>query len=262
MIRAIVETITLSGTLFARTMGAKYRKSFLGYFWMVAPAIIVSAGACIASSSGILQPGTTTIPYPIFVFVGTLLWQSFAESATLAHQAVESSRSYLTRVYFPREAIILVQAYESILVSMVRVAVAIVFMIITGTASFYGAAMLVLCAALAVTLGIGVSLMTMPFTLLFSDLHNGIKLALGYGIFLTPALYTPSEHGIIGVFIRYNPVSPIMLAAREAIAGAPLSAPVSFQMVVVAALGLTILGVALMRISIPIVVERMLIGGR
>ena len=40
---------SLSWQIFARTLGAKYRKSYAGYFWMLAPAAAVTAGVTLAS---------------------------------------------------------------------------------------------------------------------------------------------------------------------------------------------------------------------
>lgn len=255
-------TLSLSWSLFGRTIGAKYRRSFLGYFWMVAPALVVSAGACIAYDSGLLRPGDTPLPYALFVFIGTLLWQTFAEAATLAHQAIEGARSYLTRVHFPREAIILAQAYESLFVASVRVFVALVFMAFTETLSVSSTGTLVLSVFLAALLGLGVSMLTMPFTILFSDLHHTIKLVLSYGIFLTPAMYLPAGDGVFATVVRYNPISPLMQAARDTAAGVALSMESELYVVMAASVFVTLGGVALVRIATPIVIERMLIGGR
>jgi len=262
MLADVRNTLSLSWSLFGRTIGAKYRRSFLGYFWMVAPALVVSAGACVAYDSGLLRPGDTTLPYALFVFIGTLLWQTFAETATLAHQAIEGARSYLTRVQFPREAIILAQACEAFFVTCVRVFVALLFMALTGTLSLSSAGTLLFCAFLAALLGLGISMITMPFTILFSDLHQTIKLILSYGIFLTPAMYLPAGDGLFALVVRNNPISPLMQVARDVAAGVAISTPTEFYVVIAVSIFVTCLGIALVRISTPIIVERMLIGGR
>src|SRR5688572_5136401 len=113
--RACGSVLSLSWRLFVPTIGAKYRKSFLGYFWTVAPALLITAGVTLANRAGIINPGSTTLPYPLFVLIGILIWQIFAEAVEVPHHAFEGARSYLTRVYFPREAIIIAQLLESLI---------------------------------------------------------------------------------------------------------------------------------------------------
>ncbi|HVE52407.1 MAG TPA: hypothetical protein VNB23_03365, partial [Ramlibacter sp.] len=102
----------------------------------------------------------------------------------------------------------------------------------------------------------------MPFTLLFMDLHQVLKLVLAYGLFLTPALFQPAADGLVARVVAFNPVSPLMVASREAAMGAPLSQPVVLGGVLVAALLMTIAGLLLVRATAPIVIERMLLGGK
>src|SRR6185312_5797041 len=99
--RHLGQAAALSVQIFRRTVGAKYRKSFLGYFWMIVPAVLISGGVSLANLAGAINPGVTALPYPLFVFVGTMLWLIFAELLDIPYQAFDNARSYLTRVNFP-----------------------------------------------------------------------------------------------------------------------------------------------------------------
>jgi lipopolysaccharide transport system permease protein len=114
----------------------------------------------------------------------------------------------------------------------------------------------------AVLLGLGLGALLMPFTQLFSDLQQTLKLLLAYGLFLTPAMYEPKGDGVFATVVRSNPVSPLMTAAREAAAGVPFSAPAVLATALVVAVAATVVGFALVRAVAPIVIERMLLGGR
>lgn len=255
-------TLTLSLRIFTRTIGAKYRKSFLGYFWMVAPALLITAGVTLANRAGIINPGNTILSYPLFTLIGTLLWQVFAEAVDVPHGAFEGARSYITRVYFSREAIILAQLYESLITTAVRLIMVLLVLAVVQGIDLRGAALVSLCFAGAVLLGTGIGCLLMPFTLLFEDLHNTIKLVLNYGLFLTPAMYQPQGDGLFATVVRNNPVSPLMNSAREGAVGMVLSAPQSLVVVLVAALLATVLGFLMVRAAAPIIIERMLLGGR
>ncbi len=254
--------LSLSWRLFALTVGAKYRKSFLGYFWMVAPALLITAGVTLANRAGIINPGATVLPYPLFVLVGTLMWQVFVESFEVPHQAFEGARSYLTRVNFQREAIILAQLYEALVTAGVRFLVVVVAVTALYGPSLGAIAWVAVCFVGVVLLGLGIGALLMPFTLLFSDLQNTIKLVLSYGLFLTPAMYQPQSGSLFDALIRWNPISPLMTSAREAAAELAFTHPQALGVVLVASVLATLMGVVFIRATAPIVIERMLLGGR
>lgn len=253
---------SLAWRLFIRTIGAKYRKSFLGYFWMVFPALLITAGVTLASRAGVINPGTSVLPYPLFVLFGTLIWQVFAEAVDVPLLAFEGARSYLTRVYFPRESIIVAQLFESLITTAVRMLVALLLLALTYGADLRAVGLVGLSFAGAVLIGLGVGSLLLPFTLLFADLQNTLKLVLSYGLFLTPAMYQPQGDGLFTLLLRLNPVWPLMDAARDGAAGLPLSHPMAFVIVLCAGVLATVGGFSMVRASAPIVIERMLLGGR
>lgn len=257
-----VEVMDLSWRLFARTIGAKYRKSFLGYFWMVAPALFITAGVTLASHAGVINPGATVLPYPLFVLLGTLIWHVFAEAVEVPHLAFEGARSYLTRVFFPRESIILSQLFESLITTSVRLLLVLLLLLFTLGADWRAIGWVCLSFYGTVLLGLGIGSLLMPFTLLFTDLQNSVKLFLTYGLFLTPAMYQPPKGGLFSVLLQLNPVWPLMSAARDGAAGASLTHPLAVTIALSAAVVMTIAGFLIVRASAPIVIERMLLGGR
>jgi ABC-type polysaccharide/polyol phosphate export permease len=81
-------------------------------------------------------------------------------------------------------------------------------------------------------------------------------------LFLTPAMYQPQENTWFATIVRWNPVSPLMNAAREAAAGQTLAAPTTLLFVLGGGVLATAAGLLLVRAVAPIVIERMLLGGR
>jgi lipopolysaccharide transport system permease protein len=260
--RSGADAVSLSWRIFRRTIGAKYRKSFLGYFWMIAPALLITGGATLASEAGVIAPGPSPLPPALSVFLGTLLWQVFAEAVEVPHQAFESARSYLTRVHFSRAAIVLAQLYESLLTTAVRLIAAMVLIAAGHGLDVTGALLLPVAFYGAVLLGLGLGSLLMPFTQLFADLQQTLKLVLGYGLFLTPALYQPQSGGLFAAIIAANPVSPLIITAREAAGGEALSCPIAFAVMLGLGVASTVLGLVLVRAVAPILIERMLLGGR
>jgi lipopolysaccharide transport system permease protein len=258
----MTSAIGLSWRLFSSSIGAKYRQSFLGYFWMLLPAILITGGVSLASYAGVVNPGDTKLPYPLFVFLGTLIWQVFAESLEVPYQAFEEARSYITRVFFSRVAIILVRLYETLIGVLVRLIIALILTAIFVGLSVKSAMLITLCFMGAVLLGVGLGAMLAPFMLLIADLYKTVKLGITYGLFFSPAFYVPHSDDVFSWIIRWNPISPLMVNAREVAATGALSSAMELAVVLVGSLVLVIMGMILVRVSAPIVIERMLLGGR
>lgn len=255
--------LSLAWRLFVLTLSAKYKKSFLGYFWIVAPALAITAVVTLANRAGIINAGPTTLPYPLFVLIGTLIWYVFAEAVDVAYQAFDGARSYLTRVYFPRESIILARALECVITALVRLALILLTLIFFNGFDIMAFAWIALAFAGAVILGLGIGALLMPMTMLFDDIQKLVKLVLSYGLFLTPAMYQPATpDGVFALLLKFNPVWPLMSAARDAAAGAPLSDAYAFGLALMGGVVSTITGFMVVRAVASIVIERMLIGGK
>ncbi len=229
---------------------------------MLLPTVLITGGVSLAFYAGVVNPGDTKLPYPLFVFLGTLIWQVFAETVEVPYQAFEEARSYITRVYCSREAIVLVRLYETLMGVLVRVSVSLALVAIVVGLSVKSAVLIGLCFAGAVLLGVGFGAILGPFMLLVEDVHRTVRLILTYGLFLSPAMYTPHGGDIFSWMIRWNPIAPLMLNAREVAATGMLSSAIELTLVLVASLVLVVVGMILVRISAPIVIERMLLGGR
>ncbi|WP_145963567.1 ABC transporter permease [Bradyrhizobium algeriense] len=262
LIRNAREAIVLSLQIFSRTIGAKYRKSFLGYFWMIVPVVVIAGGVSVAKLAGTINPGVTGLPYTLFVFIGVVIWMIFVELLDVPYQAFDNARSYLTRVNFPREAIVLVQVYEALVGATARYVFLCAVIAAYGILSFGGALILLISIVTSVLMGLGVGMLLAPFMILFEDLRNTVRLFIAYGIFVSAAFYAPHS-GVFGRVIQINPLSIVMAAAREGVETGDLtSVAPAFLAVVLVSVLLVVVGTILIRIALPIVVERMLIGGR
>ncbi len=193
-----------------------------------------------------------------------MLWQVFTESLDIAYQACQGARSYLTKVYFEREAIVLSQLYETLISTLVRFASCFIFILFLGKISLGGTLIVAASFACAIALGLGIGLLLLPMLLLFSDTYNLLRLFTSYGLFITSAFYAPNPDtgGIFNSLIQHNPLSYIMTSAREAAAGTSLDNLPALAIISGASLLTIIGGRALLNLSIPIIIERMLLGGR
>lgn len=260
--KTLLSTIGLSWRLFRGTLDAKYRRSFVGYVWMVAPALAITGGVSLASQSGVIRAGETALPYPLFLFVGILIWQVFVDAVDASHKAFAGARSYLTKVNCPREAIVLAQFYEIVLVAGVRLGLLLVLVTFFSEGGWQATGMLVVCFAGALLLGLGTGAHVMPLTILFADVQHAVRMGLTYGVFLTPAFYAPGGTDLFARLVQYSPLAPLMTSAREVAAGMPMSHPGYLVLVLGFSGVLLAVGMFIIRLSAPILVERMLMEGQ
>ena len=97
----------LAQALASRDISAMYRQSLLGYVWAFLPPLGTAAVFLFLRSGGAFRTEDTGMPYSVFVLVGTLLWQVFADSLNGPLKAVANSRSMLVKIRFPQEALVL-----------------------------------------------------------------------------------------------------------------------------------------------------------
>jgi lipopolysaccharide transport system permease protein len=260
-LKRMMRALRLSAHLFQRTVGARYRRSFFGYFWMLAPPLFVSGVATLAVNAGALNVGADGLPRFLFTTIGVVVWMTFAEGFETPHAAIEEARPYITRINFPRESVLLAKLYEGFVTTSVRFALLVFLLVVFGRVSVVSVGCLAAALASAMLVGVGAGALFAPFSVLFTDLRDTMKLLIANGIFASPALYTPHK-GVFGMVVNANPLAPPMVLARQAAAGMPLEILPAFLTVLVAGVLLTVAGISVFRLSSTIIVERMLLGGR
>lgn len=70
----------LAKQLAKRDILSEYRQSFLGIIWIFITPLVTSLVWIVLNNSGTVQILDTGVPYPIYVFSGTLIWSIVSES--------------------------------------------------------------------------------------------------------------------------------------------------------------------------------------
>jgi len=120
----------LAWRLFVRDLSAQYRQSFLGYFWAILPPLTGSLTFIFLNSSGIVSIKGTGISYAAFAMMGTLLWQIFVDAINCPIAALGSARAMLTKINFPREAILVAGIYMLAFNFLIRLLLVFAVMIV------------------------------------------------------------------------------------------------------------------------------------
>ena len=113
MMRDLLQSRELAWQLAVRDIRAMYRQSILGILWAFILPLMTTITWIFLQNSGVVSVGTTGIPYPVYVFTGTMLWAIFSESVQMPLQKTLASKALLAKINFPREALILSGFYQA-----------------------------------------------------------------------------------------------------------------------------------------------------
>lgn len=246
----------LAWMLFKRNIKAQYRQTILGYVWAFIPPIFTTLIFLFLSKNKIIDITDTVIPYPVFLIVGTILWQVFLEAVNIPIKLMTEARPILTKIYFPREALIMAAFYEVVFTFSIRLVLMAAVLIIYKVP----VKLLILLSPIGVfsliLLGVMFSLLIIPGIILYKDFEKGLPLIMQMWFFLTPVIFSPLKEGAHHILYYLNPVIPLLNSTREmittgVITGLDLSVPI----VILSSL-LFFIGLLLYRIALPHLIGR------
>jgi lipopolysaccharide transport system permease protein len=197
------------------------------------------------------------VPYAAYILTGTILWQTFLTSLNSPLTSIEGAKDMLVKLNFPREALLLAgfgQMLFNLLIQLVLLAVLLVALRVplasTAPLFFLGLLMLII-------LGHGIGLLLTPIGLLYTDVQKAIQAFAPFVMFVTPVLYAPPTEGRLALFNNINPVAPVLVVARDWLLVGRTDFLPGFLIYSLAGILTTVLGLILVRISMPFLIERM-----
>jgi lipopolysaccharide transport system permease protein len=246
----------LAYRLLLRNFQSQYRQSLLGYVWALFPSIATAAGFVFLTSNKILQIEEPRVPYPVYVFIGIVLWQTFIDALHGPLRWVSLYRAVIARVNFPREALILGALGEVVVNLAIRVVLLALLMAWYGIVLTPNALLAPILVFGLIGVGFMFGLAIVPLGLLYGDVEKGLSLVTMLWFFLTPIFYVPPVGGLADLINRLNPVSPLLIVARELL----LAGNVTHGIGAVAVLAITAISLflawILFRLAMPHLIER------
>ena len=255
MLADIGSSRELAWRLLLRNLSARYRHTLLGWSWAFLPTLLTTAVFIHLQRAGYFAVGQMAVPYPVFVLAGLVLWQTFCDAVNMPLQMVQQSYSILTKINFPREALIIAGVGEVLTSFVIR------FALLLGALFFFRVGIswtliwVPFGVLVLVSLGVGFGLLLTPVGILYYDVAQALPLALYLWMFLTPVLYPVAPvHASFASAV--NPISPLLNTTRSwLLTGAPEHIGGFFLSGVLAA-GALLAGWLIYRLALPILLER------
>lgn len=257
LFRNFSQSRDLAWRLLVRDTSAMYRQSLLGYVWLVLPPLATVFVWVFLNKQNLVNINTGTVPYPLFVITGTVLWTAFNSSVMAMQGIMREARSTLSKVNFPHEALILAAFGKSLLNSVPPAVLLVPALLIYGVS--FKLEMLLFPAGFltAILLGSAMGLIFVPIGALYGDVGHAIQLALRFGFFVTPVVYALPKSGLTRTLLLWNPVTAPLVTSRAWLVGG--EAPLVMEMILVGVASLLLLCSATLtfKVAMPHIIERL-----
>jgi lipopolysaccharide transport system permease protein len=257
LLNDLLDSRELARRLAIRDISSQYRQAMLGILWAFIVPLVNTFTWIFLSQSGIVRVEVTTIPYTVYVFCGTMLWQILIESINAPLTETTAAKAMLSKLNFPREALIISGVYKTIFNSLIKIALVIIAIGFFGIYPSWSLIWLPLGIFSLILTGTAIGLLITPIGILYTDIGRAIPMFMQFLMYVTPVVFAMPEGGIAGLIFRLNPFSYLILTIREWITGSPVGFLTEFAIVNVGSFFLLIIVLVIYRLAMPMLIERM-----
>ncbi len=243
-----------------RDLQSQYRQSFLGFFWAFAPIITNSLVWIFLSSSGTVNVNAeSSIPYIVFVVIGTTLWSIFTEALLIPLTSVNGARSILSKINFPKEALLISGLYKMLFNLVLKLVLIAGILVVYGITPGSGILLFPFILLVITLFSFCIGLLFTPIGLIYTDITKLLTTAVSFIMYVTPVVYAVPRQGLFKKLFELNPLTYMFNDARNSLINLPLNN--SVFLIAAAAVSFLVMLIALVifRKSMPIIIEK--IGG-
>ncbi len=199
-----------------RDIKVRYKQTVIGALWAIFQPLTTMLIFTIFFGRFAKMP-SDNIPYPIFVYVGLLLWNYFSFGLSHASESMVSNASIIQKIYFPR----LLIPISSSLVGLVDFAIA--SFVLLGLMLFYRfipnpIVIIYLPVLILITFlsSVGLGCFFASINVKYRDVRYAIPFFIQMFVFLTPVIYPLSMLSPrFKLLIALNPMSGVIENARR-----------------------------------------------
>ena len=207
-----------------RDITVRYKQTVLGILWaLLQPVVTMIVFTFIFNRVGRIESGDTT-PYPIFLYVGLILWHYYSMTLTSASNSLVTYQAMLQKIYFPR----FIMPASTAVTGLVDLAIA--SLILAGMMVYYRFSppllgllvlpVLLLCTILA---AVGFGCFLAAINVKYRDVRHALPFFIQILMYVTPVIYPVKlldKHPVIkSLMLWLNPMSGVITNARAALLG-------------------------------------------
>lgn len=243
--------------LAVRDIRAGHRQAFLGILWAFIMPLANTVTWVFLSYAGIVSVGETALPYPVYVFTGTMLWAILMDAMTSPMNETSSSGGLLAKLNFPREALVVSGIYKTLFHTAIKIAMLISALVLLGLNPGWGILLFPLGVLSLILVGTALGLLITPVGMLYTDVGRVASMGMQFLMYVSPVVFPMPKEGWVATLFTINPLTPLILTTRDWLTGFSPEFAVYFLAVNAAALALLLVVWVAYRLAMPILIERM-----
>ena len=201
-IRNVKKYFPYASTTAWAELKSQVAESYLGWLWWILdPVLFMLVYTFIVK----LVFGTTVEHFPLYVFIGLIMWNFFSSMAVSSVGIISSYRSVLLKTYMPKYILVIVQMIVNLIKMMIGLIISMVIVLIVGIPLTLNLMSLLPILAVYVLFTFGVSLFCAHGGVFIADLQNITSVLIRVLFYLSGIFYTlerlPSELRSIYAFV-------------------------------------------------------------
>ncbi len=210
--------------LVLRELKARYKNSFLGFFWSLLNPLAMMLVFTVVFT--VFMPNNSIDKFPLFILCGLLPWQYFTAGVMSSINAVTSNANLVKKVYFPRAVLPL----ATVLANLIHFLLAL--LILFAAAFLYRVPlspwiwMLPLVILIQTCFILGLAFILSTLNVFYRDTLMVMDVVILAWFFLTPVFYPidilPQSYEVLGYSLNVhrlmyilNPMASLISAYRD-----------------------------------------------
>ncbi len=226
------QTLVLSLSLAKTNFKLRNEGSYLGFIWYILSPLalffiilFVKNQAFNGSLSPSVLRGTManlTNYYPVYLLVGLLLFNLFAQTVSVSMDVIRSNANFVKSIKIPLESLVLAKVFQFLFSHIFEILLLVVCLMYLGI-SLVGLLPYLVVLILFLFFVAGICFLFSTLGVFVNDLNN-VWLAVSQLLFfITPIFYIPVEGTLLYKINMYNPLFYFMQSARGVLLGVDVS---------------------------------------
>ncbi len=193
----------------------RYQGSVLGYAWSLLKPLLMFAILYVVFVK-FLKIGAGIPHYPIYLLLGIVLWNFFAEMTGQSLGSIVGRGDLIRKIRIPRWIIVISASVSALINLGLNLVVVGIFLILNDVDITWNIALLPLSLLEIYVFGLGISFFLAAAFVKFRDLSNIWDIIMQAGFYLTPVLYPLSmiTNSFFQKLLLMNPMAQAIQDAR------------------------------------------------
>ncbi|MFJ3793675.1 ABC transporter permease [Kitasatospora sp. NPDC090091] len=201
-----------------RDLRARYKQAVLGFAWAVLTPLALCAIFTLVFHRAV-KIDTGTAEYPLFAYVGLIVWQFFSNTMNQGALSLANNLSLLNKVYCPREVFPLATMLVAGVDMLIGIGVlGLLFLLFwTAPAATFLWVLPLLLIQFAFTYG--VALILSVAVVYLRDVRHLLPIITQMGVFATPVAYPLAQipQRLQEIYVGFNPLGAVIEGYRGAL---------------------------------------------